>query len=305
VPAALALCAAASVSGCFLFHGLGGDPAPGRADAGRARIDAGAFMPPPPPDLDAGTLPPECGPAAPRFACTDRGNGAVPVGVAYDLPIFLGGLDECHCGERLACTGAVVGPGQLDLRSAVCIDSLCEACLPYVSGTCRLPPLDEGTWRVTVNGREAFELTASDAIPGEGPIERCVTVADAGAVCEATWAPRPEDISQICLPFEMPAGVPVPVEVTDFCLGCGSTVGSCDVVRTANFIEVRPTTLPPACDVDCPAECALDESTCFIGPLEPGTYFVSYPGVSESVTLTVAEGLAPSAGRGCASVPED
>lgn len=305
--------AATLLPGCFLFHGTG-DPPPapppsGRdagiptpaADAGAPpmRRDAGAPIPPPPP-------PPGCSPHPIGVACTDTGNGAVPVGRPYDLPVAFGGPDECWCGESIACSGEVVAPGVVDLRSHLCAEILCDGCFPYVSGTCALPPLDEGTWHVLVNGRDAFDLRVSDAEPGVGPVEACVTPAGEEIFgCPLVWTPAPEPVDQICVPGTVAPRSAIPIAVTDFCLECGYTLGSCEVVRTANEIQVLPTSIAPSCDILCGAACTYTESRCYIPALEEGDYRVTVPGLPDAILLHVDEAVPPMPGVACLSVPED
>ena len=306
VPAMLLLVCGALLPGCFLIHGFGEPPRgrdaavppPGVRDGGRPPLlDAG-------PGRDAGPLP-SCPPSGFDFACTDTGNGAVPVGVPYELPIALGDLDQCFCGGQLECLTAVTGPGELAIRAFVCVEVICDACFPFIRGACRLPPLSEGRWRVSVNEVPAFELNVSDAVPAEGPVDVCVTPAREGEHCGARWEPREELVGQICMPTNMPSGTPISVAVTDFCLGCGDVVGSCEVVRTADDIRVILCSLPPACDIDCDMECELAESRCVIPPLEAGEYFVHVDGLPDAVSLVVEDGIAPGPGRACLSLPED
>lgn len=306
--------AATLLPGCFLFHGSGEPPPMPGYDAGiptpaadaatppPSRRDAGPPMPPPPPPPP----PPGCEPHDIGLACTDTGNGAVPVGVTYDLPVAFGGPDECWCGESIECAGEIVGPGQLALNSFLCAELLCDGCFPYVRGTCTLPPLDEGTWHVTLNGRDAFDLRVTDATPGVGPVDACVTPAGEPLFgCPLAWSPLPEPVDQICLPAVVPPGVPTAVDVTDFCLECGYTLGSCEVIRTANELHVVPTGIPPSCDIDCGVACTLTESRCFLPPLEEGDYRITVEGLPGGLPLRVDEGFPPGPATNCLSIPED
>ena len=168
-----------------------------------------------------------------------------------------------------------------------------------------MPPLREGTWHVTVNGEDALDLVVSDARPGVGPVDRCLTTADVPPFCPVTWGSFAEPVDQICVPREMPAGMPIPIEVSDFCFACGTAWGSCDTIRTATDIRVLPRSLPPECDIDCPERCNLGETRCVIPPLPPGEYSVHIDGLPGVATLTVSESVPPSASRTCLSVPED
>ncbi|MCB9593091.1 MAG: hypothetical protein H6719_10195 [Sandaracinaceae bacterium] len=306
VPLAAAL---SLLPGCFLFHGFGDPPSAG-PDAGPDLppiADAGSR--PPPPRVDAGpaTPPPTaCTTLDMTIACTDTGNGAVPVGVPYDLPIALGGPEDCFCGEQIDCEARIVGPHQIALDSFLCIPPLlCDGCFPFVAGSCRLPPLEEGTWHALVNGRDAFDLRVTDASPVVGPVDACVTLPGDASPCDPLWIPQPELVDQICLPAIAPPGTPIHVAVTDFCLHCGDEIGSCEVVRTANDVRIVPTSLPPSCDIDCIVECSQFESTCVIPPLEPGAYTVHVDGLPGTLPLRIEEGSGPGPATSCLSIPED
>jgi hypothetical protein len=221
------------------------------------------------------------------------------------LPVYFGDGSGCFCGEQIRCTGVAEEDGILELRSYECSELLCDGCFPFVVGECELPPLGEGTWQVRVNGSDAFELTVSDAVPAVGPVDRCATVPVDGFGCGYGWPPRPEPVDQICAANEPVSGQPVPVHVTDFCLGCGSVL-ACDVTRTASSIRVAPRVTGTFCDVDCLEPCQLGETTCFIPPLEVGSYEVSVEGLDGSIPIHVVEaGGIPRPGDACLSVPED
>lgn len=259
-------------------------------------IDAGAF--------DSGTLP-ACPPTTIDFSCTDTGTGMVPVGVPYELPIGLGGTDECFCGEQLECVATIEGPGRLALRTVMCSELLCDGCFHYLRGSCWLPPLSEGTWHVTVNDEDATDLVVSDATPGAGPVDRCLSTSEAPSTCPVTWGSFAEPVDQICVPTRAPAWTPIPIDVTDFCLACGNAWGSCDTVVTANEVRVFPRSLPPECDIDCPERCTLGETRCFVPPLADGVYTVQIDGLPGVAVVMVGESPLPSSSLTCLSLPED
>lgn len=299
------LLSGALASGCYLSTGWS-EPSP----PARPGTDAGITPPPRPLDAgarpDAGPIPPSCVEASVDFACTDTGNGSVPVGVSSLLPVYFGDGMGCFCGEQIRCSGVATEDGVLELTSYECSELLCDGCFPFVRGECELPPLSEGIWHVRVNGADAFELRASDAVPGVGPVDRCATVPRDTVGCGLGWPPRPEPVDQICVANEPVAGQPIAVHVTDFCHGCGDSSGPCEVTRTANTIHVQPLVLPTVCDIDCLEPCSFDESTCFIGPLEAGTYEVTVDGLDGSLPIHVVDaGSVPRPGDGCISVPED
>jgi hypothetical protein len=227
------------------------------------------------------------------------------VGVPYELPVYFAGVDRCYCGEQIECRAELAPDGAIELTTYECADLLCDGCMPNVEGRCALPPLSEGVYHVRMNGLDVFDLNVSDATPGVGPVDECLTHPRDVAGCGWRWRPRPERTDQVCFPAEAPAGEPIGVAVTDFCLDCGSSVGPCQVTRTADHVHIQPTSLPPACIIDCDMECSLAESECIIPPLEPGTYTVTLEDVPGSAELHVVEGGVPRPGSACLSVPED
>lgn len=302
VPAFAVLSSIATTS-CYLVHGLGGDP-PVTRDAGPTPLppplsDAGTPPPPPPP-------PPGCVPAAADFACSDTGTGFVPVGTPYELPVYFGDGERCWCGEQLHCVASITAPGVLDLSTYECAEFLCDGCFPFVQGHCPLPPLTEGRWHVRMNGLSVFDLEASNATPGVGPVDVCRTHPRDSLSCGWEWGPMDEPTDQICHPIEAVEGQPIPVSITDFCHSCGELWGPCTVTRTANQIDVRPSSVWSSCDVDCPVECALDETLCMIPPLEPGEYTISLSSLPSTTRLLVSPaGSTPRPGTACNSIDED
>ena len=308
VPAALALLAALCASGCYLTH----PPARGvRPDAGRP--DTGPPIDPFPDSgfLDAGpdagrppdAAPGECAPQPLDFACTDTENAAVPVREAYDLPVYFGGAEACYCGEEIGCRAELADDGVLDLATELCrTPILCEACEPFVEGTCRLPPMGEGVVHVRVNGADAFDLNVSDASPLV-PSDECHTYPRDAIGCGWVRRVDREAVDQICVPVGAPELTPVPVETTDFCLPCGTISGPCEVSRAGSNIHIQYTRILSQCDIDCDMDCTLAITECVIPPLPAGGYVVTVDGVPGSVPLRV--GGPPEPFFNCLSVPED
>jgi hypothetical protein len=303
-PARIALSLSVSLvatTGCYASHERGGaSPDASARDAGRAPdasrpVDALIVRP------DA-TLPPSCGPRALDVACTDTGTMMIPVGRPHALPVHFGDGRGCFCGETLACAASVVG-GELHLETAMCAELLCDGCFPYVDGTCPLPPMAEGSYRVRVNGLEAFDLLVSDATPAIGPVDQCVRPPSDALGCGYDYAPVAQPADELCHDAAAPAGRPIAVEVRSFCLPCGALWGPCQVIRTAQTVRVIPFRVTTRCDVDCPAECAESTTVCTIPPLEPGEYDVSVDGLEVSTRLVVGD--EPRPGRVCQSRPED
>lgn len=309
---AVPLAALVFASGCYLDHGRTSRRDSGTRVPPPSVIEGGAPPPtfdagPPPPTFDAGAPfdagpLPECPPVSFGFACTDTETGYVLPDTPTELPIFVGDLGECYCGENLDCVGAIVGPGQLELRAVMC-PGVCDGCFPFVEGSCALPPLSEGVWHATVDGEDAFDFMVSSATPGIGPVDRCHSVTVPEPICGSEWFPRAEPVDQLCVPTEMPAGTPIPVQLTDFCMGCGSSFGSCEVVVTANDVQVIPRSLTSSCDVDCPDMCFFAETTCYLPPLPRGEYNVRIDGIPGVATLTMGD-TPPSGALSCISRPD-
>lgn len=265
--------------GCLAHErtGEGVDAGPGGRDVGPVFIDAGldaALVP----SADVGT----CGIRAVDFACTDHGNGAVPAGAPFSLPVFLGDGVTCYCGETIACS-ASVSAGVVELATAQCSDLLCDGCFPVVSGTCAIPALDPGSYRVRVNGVDAMELVASNDVPGIGPVDVCETVAD-DHHCGLTWTPTLESIDSVCLPGGPPAGTPFALHVTAS-VACGA-IPQCEVQRTASHLRVVLRTVPTGCDVDCGGPTFPLTAACAVPALEPGDYdLVTESGLSTTFTV--------------------
>nr|MDQ3037074.1 hypothetical protein [Myxococcota bacterium] len=105
-------------------------------------------------EIDAG--PGACPPHAIDVACS---SASIAADRPQRLEVLVGGEDACLCGETITCTARVEAPGVLALDTGLCASpAFCEACQPFVEGSCALPPLGAGTWRVRVNGHDAMEL---------------------------------------------------------------------------------------------------------------------------------------------------
>lgn len=294
-------------TGCYATHARGGvegrdagarlhDGSIVRDDAARARVDAPFVSP------DA-AFDPSCSARPIDVACTNTGTGFVPVGVPYALPVLFGDGRSCFCGEALACSATVSG-NVLSLETRVCADLLCDGCFPYVEGTCALPPMAEGNYRVLVNGAPSLELVVSDATPAIGPVDACITTPVDPSACgwdlDTTTA---LEADELCHPPLAPTGAPIPIDVRSFCLPCGSLWGPCRVERTATSVRVSPTIVASRCDVDCGEDCSDSTTVCTIPPLEPGKYQLSVDGLDQVSLFTVGD--ATSEARVCVSTPED
>ncbi|MBN8612076.1 MAG: hypothetical protein J0L92_15890 [Deltaproteobacteria bacterium] len=302
-PVALAISTAATSMGCYASHArIDGRDVGTRVDASVARVDATTIAIDAPLVSPDAWLDPSCSPRPLDVACTDTGTGFVPVGVPYALPVRFGDGSTCFCGEAIACAATVSGRDLL-LETRMCADLLCDGCFPYVEGTCALPPLDEGRYRVLVNGAPSFELDASNATPAIGPVDACLRPPVDEHACGWELAPSVLEADELCHPPLARAGEPIAVEVHSFCLPCGSIWGPCTVTRTATSIHVSPTIVSSRCDVDCETDCLDRTTVCTIPPLEPGKYQLSVDGLDQISLFTAGDETRE--GRVCVSVSED
>ncbi|MGF1468639.1 MAG: hypothetical protein ACFCGT_21145 [Sandaracinaceae bacterium] len=303
VPTGLVVVAAvAALSGCFDSHGRGAGPdgePPLRdlsipsADAGRPDLGADEGVDHGPPPVDAGSprldVPLPCWSRPLDFACTGPGSGAVAVGENVEILVAFGGLGACYCGEGLGCAAAVdESTRTLALTSTMCAEAVCTLCHPFVTRPCRLPPLTEGRYAVTVNGEYAFDLEASDAPATSGPVERCHTRARPDRFgCTPTAATRPAPVREVCHPTRIEGRAPTNVRATADCLLCPESLGPCTVTRTAMAIDVEVLAMDTTCPGGCSAACASREMACVLPPLPPGTYTLRVSGLPGVSTLEV------------------
>lgn len=314
------------LAGCFDTHG--GTPAPlvdgGSVDGGSGGGTCDCCGTPvgigPGETCLSGVCDPYCGivhpdagpgpscaaePASIDLACFSH----VTAGRPFELPVLIGGEDGCFCGEEVTCAARVESEGVLVLETGLCPGlAICEACNPFVAGTCALPPLDAGTWRVRVNGTDAWELevTSPDVLPERGA--QCVRRADDGGACGNAFPPSEYAPSRACHPSGAYVGERVPIRVVDPCGGCATVAGPCEVSVFDDVIRVHAERVSIGCDVDCPAICTEREDVCWTPPLEAGTWTVVFDGLVTTddrppTTITVAG--APPGGEACAGALVD
>jgi len=268
------------LAACSMSHGMGdGDSGP--PDAGPPPGDSAppppdsTPVPPPPPPPDAG---PGCSPRDVTLTCFSH----VTAGTRQTVQVAIGGEGECHCGEEIACDARIGSePRTLELSTSFCVGgALCDGCFPFVEGTCELPALEEGTWRVSVNGAYAYDLdvAGADILPERG--RTCIRGSARDDDCGGVIPDPIEDRhGMVCHPDAARPGERVPVHVTDGCGGCGMLAGPCRVDVFDDVVRVRPSTVSSMCDYDCPAVCTPREDVCWTPPLEPGTWRVLVDGI--------------------------
>lgn len=300
------LALASLVAGCFDSYGPGGRPDAGglgdyvcnccgvevlagsAADCVSGICDPYCLFPPP----DAGTDAPldaSCGPRPIDVMCFDH----VPAGRPTTVSVALGvdGAD-CFCEQDVICTAAIIGDHVLSLSTSLCpLVPLCRACTSPASGTCTLPAMAAGAWRVVVNGDDAFALdvTPSDVLPE--PADVCLTTATSGS-CGAIWPPAGFDVGRACHDDRTTPGTRLPIRVYDACGGCTEN-GPCEVTVLEHSIHVSATRMSIGCELVCPPVCTFDEHVCYTPPLEAGSYTVAVDGlaIDEATTVEVGSGL--------------
>jgi len=296
---------ALSLAGCFGSHGSDDGPTddPRPIDAGPRPLDwgPGSYDIGPPP-IDFGPGERDAGPTRcePRRADVSCGTEPYPSDVAFELPVSIGGADECYCGELVGCTvslrpGPDGSPESIDLSTELCQeDLLCGGCFPYVDGTCSMPPLPGGSYPVRINGEPAFDLYVEDG-DFSGTERRCTRVAEADPLgCGPVGGtPRRIEADEICHPESIFTGTRATIRVVDGCASCNQLRGPCTVTLDetgfAPVLQVETTTTFTACDVDCPDVCTRMEHECVVpGTLAPETsYQVIVNGVSFGTSIEV------------------
>lgn len=270
------------LSGCFGSHGMtGSDTGTPATDGGvdSAMVDTGT--PPPDAAVDSGRD------AGPGLECDPHDIGlvcdhdVVTANRPSRITVKIGGLGQCFCGERVQCVARRgAEPRTLELETGLCADGpLCDGCMPFVEGTCELPPLEEGPWEVTVNGQPSFAL---QVIPeGVAPEwgRTCATPAVVSRECGILWPPVEAYAVQVCHPAMVPAETHVAIQVDDHCAGCGDAAGPCQVTVFDDIVRVTPSKVYSGCDIDCPDMCMLRSDECVTPPIPEGTYRLIVDGI--------------------------
>ncbi len=287
------VCASLTLTACFGSHGGTGDagsdtgappPDSGSVDGGVSDSGSGGDSGP----WDGGTL--GCPEAPLDLLC---GTDTVFAGVEQTIDVLIGASDRCYCGERIDCVARYgAEPFTLSIEAGLCADgALCDACFPYVDGTCTLPPLEAGSWRVDINGEPALQLGVlePDVLPEMGA--ECTSPARVDdASCGITWPPADGDHDQVCHPQAVYPNTRAELEVTRNCGSCGESAGPCEVEIFDDVIRVRPSTVYSGCDVDCPAICVPRTDVCTTPPLPEGTWRVFVEGAVDFESTIVSTG---------------
>ncbi len=211
----------------------------------------------------------------------------------------IGGEGECYCGETIDCAVSVrpspTGePVEIDVNTQLCVGgALCDACFPYIEGSCRVPALPGGDYPVWMNGERAFDLHIEEAdFIGQ---QQCTRVAEPDSIgCGPVgWPPQRIEPGEICHPSSIFTGTRATITVVETCGTCGQQPGPCTVTLDesgfAPVLKVETTTTWTACDVDCPSICMRHEHECVVpDTLAPETsYQVLVNGASFGTTIEV------------------
>jgi hypothetical protein len=279
----LAALLAALSSGCYLSYGLsGGDRDAAVIDAtvtDSSRRDAGTDGGGGP--IDSGLY---CPLARADYLCL--GSFLVQPGRAFQLPLSFA---TCGCCINSECAVSVdSGARTLELTTTLCPDPCdCSMCVtPTVS--CEVPALDEGDWRVNVNGAAALTLPVYYDTGVVPPPPACVHFAEPSACAGDATVPGILSATNFACAY---AGAPAPdayvIEVTDPCGGCAQE-STCTVRLEPRYTDdlppggelyVNPNRYSESC-VDCLPVCARVSRTCQVPPLVSGdTYRVHVEGV--------------------------
>jgi hypothetical protein len=274
--------------GCWLFHGRG-DPSTGAPDAGwhsTPVYDAGHIFIDAPDSFDAARpdAPPSglrCEPQRADVSCFE--SFLVAPGRAFELPFA---FDQCGCCIDTECAVAIDASTQtLSLTTTLCPDPCdCDACV-LPTGACSVPPLEEGLWRVVMNGAAAFELPVFGDGGRTPPPPACASYADVDR-CEPAFpfAGMPVPPSDACVTTGRSRSTLDLLRVHEPCSSCGLLAGPCyaalvprgtDDLPPGGDLHVDASEYGTACDVDCPDVCVPQDRECIVPALVPGdTYRV-------------------------------
>jgi hypothetical protein len=278
--AALAIALVSStLSGCYASHGLGDGGLP--IDAEVVRRDAGT-------EPDATALPLDAGVDAREIPdascerieersvrfCVLTPTGTIPAGDPYTVRLE---RSMCLCEGRTCATR--VTEGRLELTTETCdLPIVCDECTSELE--CAIPPLDEGSYDVFVDGvfsgtvRAAPRRMVMDAQPA------CWAIPDApddSLTCAGNVVERPSG-GQICHRRLEDVGTFVSFDVTFDCAGCFDWSAGCEAIReSSRNVLVRPRVQAcecPTCGACAPDVCVPQTVRCQTPPLRDGSYEV-------------------------------
>ena len=191
--------------------------------------------------------------------------------------------EDCACERALECEASIVGDHVVQLRVGSCgppDTNSCE-CEPWTFGSCEMPALDEGMWRVVQeDGRDAFGPV--QVAPEESTIEQAAprwqsSTLDSEHFEAMRWPPGPSSAREVCF---TPNGDSTLRAEAEVCASCAHTVvGACSVAVEGDALFLTTSTQTPwvVDDVNCD-ECVWRRRPCG-GPVEAGVYRVSVDGL--------------------------
>lgn len=279
----LALLSALVLHGCYGGHGSEVDA--GRSvDAGAASVDA-----PMEPPIDAGHALPdaaalECPLARPDATCLE--SFLVQPGRAFSLPFA---FDGCGCCVETECAVAVDAPSKtLSLTTTLCPDPCdCDGCVTP-TGACDVPALEQGDWRVVVNGAPAFELPVFEDSGLVPPPAACATYAEPPSCGGDPWALDAWAPDAFCVAPRASLGGQFDVlRAKHECFPCPASLGTCSAELNPRYTDDLPeggditlylTSYAGTCELACPAVCLEVERDCAVPALTFGHYYRVFAG---------------------------
>jgi hypothetical protein len=224
-------------------------------------------------------------------ACAD--SRELVAGEGIELTLL---ANVSHCGGGLPCEVSINEDDEvIDLTTFYCASA--DDCLipPPLTGSCRLPPLPSGTWRVRINGVDGFDLPVRDrGAPPELPTgPTCWTFApeippELGPDRMCTWPGDWLVATSACHRVELSANYETVISVVTDC-ACGNPSGACTASVADGVIRVHSELRD--CGSRCRDTCAAPAmQECWFPPGLPlGLYEVIVDGIAESSTLVVRE----------------
>ena len=213
------------------------------------------------------------------------------------IPVVMQG---CFCVGSVTCSAEITGDRVLELSTMECIDPDvdCDGCVPFLEGSCDLPPLAAGPWRIDINGHPALDLevTPEDVLPERGSV--CIRRGERDESCGVSWPPAEMHPSHACHPLHAWPNERVAITLEDPCGGCGVSAGPCKVDVFDDVIRVQPSALHTLCDIACPTICTPREDVCWTPRLEEGTWRIIVEGI-DGYESTLQVGREPIPGEVC------
>jgi hypothetical protein len=126
------------------------------------------------------------------------------------------------------------------------------------------------------------------AFPLIGSLTACGGTSDMPMCSDST---KPQAAAQFCAPSNIAAGQALKLQIREQCGGCTSRATKCEVVVTG--MEIKLQLMGEVCvlpaQTACPAICSITTFDCAVPALAAGTYKVSTPAGSTTVSMMTAD----------------